>query len=211
MLKVLITSFALLISSVLYAESNPTKDLEQQLKGFTTMKANFKQVMLNEKGKPMQNSSGSMVLKRPGFFRWYTHQPNRQILVVKKDKLYIYDIDLEQLTINEMNMQQDSAPAVLLSDSTSNLDDVYTITQKPGKAKESTWYILNPKAEQENFVWMKLLFKKSRLLNMDFKDKMGQVTKIKFSNIVLNKPIKEKIFEIKPPKNVDVIDNTAKE
>lgn len=209
MLKTIMLSVFFVVLPTAYAVADTADELTKHLNGFTSMKANFKQTIVNDKNKPVQNSSGSMVLKRPGLFRWYTHQPNRQILVVKSDKLWIYDLDLEQLTINRLNLQQDSAPAVLLSDTSDNFAKIYTISSKPGKAKNSVWFTLVPKSEQDNFVWMKLLFNDSKLLAMQFKDKMEQTSKIKFSNIILDKKIQEKVFTIKPPKDVDVIDNTA--
>ena len=98
---------------------------------------------------------------------------------------------------------------MLLSDSNDDLSQIYTITEKPGKTKKSVWFTMVPKKEQDNFVWMKLEFSGAKMLSMQFKDKMGQISKIKFSNIVLDKSIKDKVFTIKPPKGVDVIDNTA--
>ena len=115
----------LMLSSATIAATDAVTQLMKHLDSFTSMKANFKQVIVDENNKPVQNSSGSMVLKRPGLFRWYTHQPNRQILVVKDNLLYIYDIDLEQLTINPLAVEQDSAPAVLLNQSHADFSQNY--------------------------------------------------------------------------------------
>lgn len=208
MLRLFILLTAIMITSYVGAATQAAIDLKQHLDACSSMKANFKQVVISSTDKPLQQSSGSMVLKRPGFFRWYTHQPNRQIIVVNDEKAWIYDIDLAQLTINHLDLQEDSALAILLSHSKGNFDQRYQIRKKVSSSKKAVYFTLIPKSEHDHFTWIKFLFYDKQLVGMDFKDKMGQISKIKFSNIVLNKKINENIFKINPPKDVDIINNT---
>jgi len=197
--------------SIYAIASDAQEQLQNHLSGLKTMKANFKQVIVDENNLPIQNSSGNMVLKRPGYFRWYTHQPNRQILIVNRQKLWIYDIDLAQMTINDIDTRQGSTPAVLLSDDTQRVVDLYKVSVKSTKSLDAHWFTLIPLSNEENYQWMKLSFKNSQLLKIELKDRMGQITKIQFSQIVLNKPVKNSLFQLESVSNVDIIDNTLKE
>ncbi len=206
MKQALVVGLMAILASTVCVANQAAIDLKHQLQGCTTMRANFKQVIKDHHNHPLQYSSGNMMLKRPGLFRWYTHQPNRQLLVVQGDKLWVYDIDLEQLTINRLDWY--SVPAMLLTNLVPDLEKSYTISEKVGKDNHDYWFTLTPKFDQDNFIWIKLLFNESKLLQMNFKDKMGQTFIINFSHIVLNKPLRHSLFQIKPPLGVDVIDNS---
>ena len=45
---------------------------------------------------------------------------------------------------------------------------------------------------------------KDTLAGMELKDNFGQLTRIYFSNIILNAPLKQTLFEFNPPKGADV-------
>ena len=189
----------------LYASTAETQ-LAEMLTSFSNMKANFNQVIKDNEANVLQKSSGSMAIQRPGKFRWYTHQPNRQLIIADKDKLWIYDIDLEQITTQNMPEQADSAPAVLLNDSIEQIKQFFSIKSQRG-SKKGKWFTLQPKDKHDSYAWVKLYFINNHLEKMQFKDNTDQVTRIQFSNVRLNKPLKNQLFEMQIPKGVDFIDN----
>src|SRR5437660_1200886 len=103
--KILILFF---FSLPLYA--NPSDDLIQLLNNIHTMQATFKQTVLDTKGKILSRSEGKMSLQRPGQFRWDVLRPNRQLIVTNGQKIWIYDVDLEQVTVRYLTHEAGEAP-----------------------------------------------------------------------------------------------------
>src|SRR3990167_7309636 len=100
MKKLLKVSAALLIlffSRSLFA-ATPASQLSQYLNHFTTFQADFNQNTVSQSHRAMQSSNGKMMLMRPGRFRWDTQNPSHQIVVTNGKTLWIYDIDLKQVT-----------------------------------------------------------------------------------------------------------------
>ncbi len=203
--KWLILLVCLLPFGQLYASTAEAR-LADVLTHFSNMTANFNQVIKDDDANVLQESSGSMAMQRPGKFRWDTHQPNRQLIIAVNDKLWIYDIDLEQITTQNMPEQSGSAPVVLLSDSVEKIKQFYSISSEPDR-KKGVWFTLKPKKENDHFIWVKLYVVDNRLEIMQFKDNNEQLTRIRFSAIILDKPLKQPLFEMQIPKGVDFIDN----
>ena len=42
-----------------------------------------------------------MALERPGRFRWQTKEPMEQLVVADGQKMWVYDVDLEQVTVKK--------------------------------------------------------------------------------------------------------------
>ena len=119
----------------------------------------------------------------------------------------IYDIDLEQLTINKVDEQGKSVPAILLGDSDQEIERAFSVSVKDGKSAADRSFTLTPKNNSDDFVWVKFVFNKGKLIAMQFKDKMDQKTVIEFKNIQMNKSINSAVFQVKPAAGVDVINN----
>ncbi len=68
-----------------------------------TIAGRFSQLTLDGSGTQLQETAGEMLLKRPGLFRWHTDEPMEQLLVSNGEKVWLYDPDLEQVTIQPMD------------------------------------------------------------------------------------------------------------
>src|SRR5258708_7700972 len=88
-------------TSALYAQS-PTEELQGKLNAINKMSANFDQT-IKAGNREVSNSLGTMALSRPGRFRWQTKSPLEQIIVADGKKLWIYDVDLEQVTVRKQD------------------------------------------------------------------------------------------------------------
>ena len=97
------------------AEDKPVKQLKAFLKESKSLTADFKQVLINEAGNPVQTSYGVFYLQRPGKFRWDYLKPFQQQIVSNSGKVWFYDTDLEQVTIKKLDESVGSTPALLLS------------------------------------------------------------------------------------------------
>ncbi|OHC90792.1 MAG: outer membrane lipoprotein carrier protein LolA, partial [Sideroxydans sp. RIFOXYD2_FULL_59_7] len=89
--------------------------LKSFISGTRSAQAEFTQTVLDSKGRKMQTASGTMQFVRPGKFRWEYRQPYAQLIVGDGEKFWLYDADLEQVTVRKLDAALGSSPAALLS------------------------------------------------------------------------------------------------
>ena len=191
-----------MLSNGAYASDQPIKKLQAFLKSSKSLTADFKQVLINEAGSPYQSSSGLFYLQRPGKFRWDYLKPFQQQIVSTSGKVWFYDADLEQVTVKTLDESVGSTPALLLSGEIS-LEDNF-IMENQGAEGDLLWIRLLPKNKESSFKYIVIGLKKGVLGGMELSDNFGQLTRIYFSNVVLNPPIKPSVFEFKAPAGADV-------
>jgi outer membrane lipoprotein carrier protein len=192
----------LLFTMVGYADDKPVKQLKAFLKNTKSLTADFKQVLINEAGNPTQTSYGVFYLQKPGKFRWDYLKPFQQQIVSTLGKVWFYDADLEQVTVKKLDESVGSTPALLLSGDLS-LEDNFTMEQQ-GVDGNLMWIKLLPKNKESSFKYVLIGLNNESLGGMELSDNFGQLTRIYFSNVILNPPLKTTLFEFKAPKGADV-------
>jgi outer membrane lipoprotein carrier protein len=190
------------IINTVYAEEQPVAQLKNFLSTSKSFSADFKQVLINELGNPVQTSYGVFYLQRPGKFRWNYAKPFQQEIVSTGGKVWFYDVDLEQVTIKNLDNSVGSTPALLLSGQVS-LEDNFTMEEQ-GVEGDMQWIRLVPKKPEGSFKYVTIGLEKGKLAGMELMDNFGQLTRIYFSKILLNPPLKPTLFDFTPPKGVDV-------
>lgn len=201
-----ITLFAFL--SVAHAAS-PSTDLTSLLNSIQSMKANFTQTVYNKKGKATQKSYGRMTMQRPGKFRWDVTKPMPQLIIANGAKLWVYDADLEQVTIRSLKKSAGETPALLLSHDNTSLDRDYIVKTLPKNAA-GQWFALTPKSRDSMFESIQMGFVNNQIREMRLQDSLGSNTVIQFQNIQMNPSIAASQFTFKPSAKIDVIDETRK-
>lgn len=189
-----------------YADSVAATTLNQLLSKIHTIRADFTQTITDKNAKAIQESTGQMSVERPGKFRWEVTKPVSQLVVTNGSRLWIYDPDLEQVTIRLLSKEVGESPARLLSDTTNSLDKDFIVEMTKKNAEIS--FLLKPKSENSMFASIKLGFVKDELRDMVLQDRIGHTTAVEFYNITLNPTLAASLFAFKAPKNVDVIDET---
>lgn len=195
----------LILSLVLctYTHSSDHELLKKRLNNLNSMKASFLQTV-KEGGRVIQKNRGVLYLKRPGKFRWLTSTPTKQIIISDGKKLWIYDEDLEQVTIKKLNQELKGTPALFLSGYDKQLSDDYVIKYK--KFKNKDLFSLTPKViEQSSYLLIEIVYQKDLLQSLLLKDKLGQATILNLYNIKLAPKIPSKFFTFTPPAGVDVV------
>src|SRR5512139_3287101 len=170
----------LLFSNAGFAADEPVKKLQAFLKASKSLTADFKQVLINEAGNPVQTSYGVFYLQRPGKFRWDYLKPFQQQIVSTSGKVWFYDTDLEQVTIKKLDESVGSTPALLLSGDIS-LEDNFTM-ESQGVDGDLQWIKLLPKNQESSFKYILIGLNKGSLGGMELNDNFGQLTRIYFSN-----------------------------
>lgn len=170
---------------------------------FTSFQANFKQTVYDADDQVVQASSGEAFLKKPGRFRWNYQTPYKQLLVADGKVLWVYDIDLAQVTQRQMDKALSQAPAALLGGNV-DLEKQYRL-KNLGERDGVSWVQVTPKREQADFQTLYIGMGKQGPKVMQMRDALGQSTEIEFSKIQHNVKMNDKLFKFTPPKGADVI------
>ncbi len=200
MLRVLIVLLSL---SPMFAHADAVQRLRAFFQSTAAMRAEFQQTVFDNQGRKMQEVSGSMQLQRPGKFRWDYNQPYVQVIVGDGQKVWLYDPDLEQVTVRALDKMLGSSPAALLAggkeiDKTFNLKDL-------GRQEALEWAEATPKEKESGFERVLLGFGNDGLQQMNIHDSFGHVTVIEFSKLERNPRLQAQSFKFTPPAGVDVL------
>lgn len=192
---------ALFVLVPMLASADAAEDLKTRIDRIQDLKGQFKQVLTDKTGSMLQTSSGEFALKRPGYFLWESAAPYEQTVIGTPEKVWVYDPDLEQVTVRRADDQAGDNPARLLSGDLAALRSNYEVT-----VKDATYH-LEPKSIDSPYRYIEFNFNKDSLAGLSFKDKLEQQTRIDFDGLQLNTNIPAEIFTFTPPQGVDVILN----
>jgi outer membrane lipoprotein carrier protein len=177
--------------------------LKALLEQTTTARARFAQMVLDRNLKQLQQVTGTMQFSRPGKFRWEYDKPYEQTIVSDGSRLWLYDKDLNQVTVRRLDRALGSSPAALLAGS-NEIEKSYTLTSA-GSQDGLDWLDAVPKTQDTAFERIRLGFGKAGLEAMELRDQFGQITVIKFSTIERNAQLPQEAFRFTPPPGADVI------
>lgn len=207
--------FLLCILNPAQSEPEPvqvSKTLEQFFQTTQSMQTNFEQTIKNNRGKVLEQSIGKLILSRPDKFILEYTSPAEQQYISNGKTIWIYDVELEQVSIKVLDENIGDSPALLLSSNENvylhyDVSDVSNVALK--ESDEHQWVQLIAKKEEMTFEKVLLAFKDNILMQMIMHDSFGQITQLKFSNIQVNKPFSFRRFNFVPPEGVDVIGSTS--
>ncbi len=168
-----------------------------------TLQADFDQQVVDSEQNIHQSSQGHMWIKRPGRFRWDYETPYRQQIVADGERLWSYDEDLEQVTVQKVSDVLTSTPAMLLSGG-QPLEEVFVVEELT--AGNSAGQVqLTPKSDDSNVTAITLYFDAGTLVRIRALDSFGNTTTFTFSNLERNHKLDAQIFRFTPPANADVV------
>jgi outer membrane lipoprotein carrier protein len=141
--------------------------LKAMLNETTTVKARFAQTVLDKNNKTLQTSTGTMEFSRPGRFRWEYTKPYEQTIVGDGSKLWIYDKDLNQVTVRKLDRALGASPAALLAGSNA-IDKAYAL-KSGGESGGLDWLEATPRTQDTAFDRIRLGFGKTGLEAMELR------------------------------------------
>ena len=183
------------------------KKLKSFYQDVRSLRAHFYQQLRDRKGDVVQESSGTVVLRRPDKFRWDYVKPYPQLIVGDGKNVWIHDTELEQVTIKPMKNAVGNAPAMVLSGKRPLEKDFFI--REVGRKNGLLWLELKPKKEGSDFKLVRLGFGKN-LRQLVMVDNFDQVTTIRLDKVYINPRLKDKLFVFVMPKGVDVIGKPSK-
>ena len=163
----------------------------------------FKQQVYDRKHKLTQEASGTLAFQRPGKFRWTYAKPYAQLIVGDGAKVWVYDEDLNQVTVRQLDRALGSTPAALLAGS-NEIERAFKLSDK-GEKDGLEWVEAVPREKDSNFETIRMGFGFSGLEIMELADSFGQTTVLKFTALHRNPKLNAALFTFVPPKGADVI------
>ncbi len=176
--------------------------LQVKLNAIRTMSASFNQVVKAKKH-ALSHSSGTMALSRPGRFRWQTHQPMAQTVIADGHRLWVYDVELEQVTVKKQNPGLGGTVGLFLSGYNDTLARDFEVTRQFNGQHDD--FDLRAKSNKANFQRVKLMFVGNALQGIVLFDQLGQQTDVRLSHVNINQTLAPALFQFKAPKGVDVV------
>jgi len=197
-----ISLFSLLLAN--FAHAGASDKLKSFIASSQSGQANFTQVVQDKKGKKIQSASGTMQFVRPGKFRWVYQKPYEQIIVGDGAKFWLYDVDLNQVTVKKLDAALGSSPAALLS---GNNEIERAFVLKDSATRDSLeWLEATAKAPDTGFEKIAMAFNtQGELMVMELRDAFGLKTELRFSKMQINPQLASSLFKFVPPKGADVL------
>jgi outer membrane lipoprotein carrier protein len=181
--------------------------LEQFLESTQTMRAEFQQLLWNSEGQLVEKAEGIVFLKRPNRFIWSYELPFEQQVVADGENLWIYDVDLDQVTVSPLDETIAATPAMLLSGGQGVLDAFEVLNDF--FIDGTHWIELQPKHRGSDFSTIRLGFNSGKLLKLELVDGLNQLTEMEFSRLELNPELMDDLFDFTPPRDIAVIGQEA--
>lgn len=197
----LVASFLLLLCAM-PARADAVADLQAILGGLRTLQGEFTQTVVSRSGKN-QVSSGRVAIQRPGKFRWNYRKPYEQLIVGDGKDVWLYDPDLNQVTVKQIDKALDASPAALLSGD-NQLEKRYRLKSLPARNGLS-WVEAVPRQNDNNFNRVRIGFINKSIRRMELEDSFGQTTHVDFHGLVANGRVDAGQFRFTPPKGADVV------
>jgi outer membrane lipoprotein carrier protein len=200
-LKTLLTVTILLLSP--WAHAGAIDQLHRFLQSTRTLKAEFAQIVIAKNGRKPQQSSGIVSISRPGKLRWEILKPYPQLVIGDGEKIWIYDQELQQVTVRKAGQAISGSPAALLAGN-NDLEKNFDL-KEAGNADGMAWVEATPKSNESGFERVRLGFAGADLKAMELNDSFGQTTQVSFSKIERNPALPANHFKFTPPAGVDVV------
>lgn len=172
------------------------------------LQGEFDQRVYDSRGQVTEHSTGTIALKAPRQFRWEYVEPFPQLIVADGNNVWIYDPDLEQVSVRVQSFEEQGSPLTALIDR-EELDRQFDVTE--GSSEDALhWLILSPKADDAQFSQARLGFDDNAgLARMELDDALGQRTVVSFTGWERNPAFTGAEFRFTPPPGVDVVGETA--
>lgn len=183
--------------------------LERFFSEVSTLEARFEQVVLDENLNPIDDSRGTLWIARPGRFRWDYEPPDALQIVGDGSRVWLHDIELEQVTVRDQSRALGRTPAILLAGA-GDLERTYDVVDL-GAQGPFNWLNLLPKDEDSGFTQVRIGFEGSRLRVLELLDTLDQRTRIAFTDLRENAPLADAQFEFVPPDGIDIIDQSGEQ
>jgi outer membrane lipoprotein carrier protein len=190
----------ILIALALPAHGRNVSQLKDYYQSVQSLRGEFVQTTKDEAGQVIETARGKVLIERPDRFRWSYSEPFAQEIVADGKQLWVYDVDLEQVTVRPLKDVLGVGPALLLSGDYKTLEQSFAI-QPEGDG----WFTLVPKRDDWDFQAVRLKMDEGVPQVIEVDGGLGQTTRLELTELQRNAKIDAAQFKFTPPPGVDVI------
>jgi len=197
----------LLLTALLAAASPVWADAVDTLKNFVqdvkSGRAAFTQTVSSPDGAKKRTTKGSFEFSRPGRFRFEYDKPFEQLIVADGQKVWLYDPDLNQVTVRPMSQALGATPAALLAGGALEKDfQLKAMDDRDGLQ----WAEAVPREKDSQFQSVRVGFRGGALAALEILDNFGQKSLLNFSDVQSNAAVPADHFRFTPPAGADVLE-----
>lgn len=185
------------------AQAGAVDQLRSFLAATKTARGEFSQRVTVGK-KPPVASSGRFEFERPGRFRWTYEKPYEQVIVADGEKLYVYDRDLNQVTVKKLGAALPASPASILFGA--DFEREFEV-RDDGERDGASWIVAKPRARDSQFDSIRIGFRDAVPVAMQIADSFGQTTVLSFDRFERNPKLDADRFRFVAPKGADVLED----
>jgi len=138
----------------------------------------------------------------PGKFAWIYTEPFEQRIIADGSELWVYDVELDQVTVKPMDASISNAPIMILMKE-SDVTQQFKVIEV-GQRKFLYWIELEPQAKDLEYQRIFIGLEDGNLRAMELQDQFGQSTQIVFENMRVGVVHDPATFRFVPPPGVDV-------
>lgn len=187
-----------------FVYAGATDKLKDFIASTRSAQADFTQEVRDRNGQRIQSASGTMQFVRPGKFRWVYQKPYEQLILGDGEKFWLYDKELNQVTVKKMDAALGSSPAALLSGN-NEIERGFALKDN-GTRDGLEWLQATPRNQDTSFEKILMAFNaQSDLVVMELQDSFGHITVLRFSRLQHNPQLTPQLFKFVPPKGVDLL------
>ena len=197
------TACALLLAGcALAARADAVDLLRDFVRDAKSGQASFTQTVTSPDGAKTKTSSGSFEFSRPNRFRFEYRKPFEQTIVGDGRQVWLYDADLNQVTVRPMSEALGATPAALLAGTAIERDFEL---KADGAAQGLEWVQALPKKKDGSFQALRVGFAGKQLAALEIVDSFGQRSLLRFADLRTNIAPSAQAFEFTPPKGAEVL------
>ena len=197
------------VALLLVAATSPVRaDAVDALREFAreakTGRAAFTQMVTSPDGAKKKTSSGSFEFARPNRFRFAYAKPFEQQIIGDGQRLWLYDVDLQQATVRAMDKALGATPAALLAGASPDKD--FELSPLPAM-QGLEWVQATPRDKEAlaNLQSLRVGFRGNTLAAIELVDGFGQRSLLTFTALVINVALAPDTFRFVPPPGVEVL------
>lgn len=191
------------VACTAFAATGARARLDAFANGLHSLRGDFSQTVYDAHGNITGSSHGMLALEAPRLFRWQVTDPYKQLIVADGRKVWVYEPDLQQVTVRNQGAEEAHSPLTVLTD-LSQLDSEFKASDA-GSRDGLEWLRLVSRSKNPQFDYAEIGFDASGPRRMVFKDTLGNKTEIAFSGWQRNPSLPASTFTFVPPKGTDVV------
>jgi outer membrane lipoprotein carrier protein len=180
--------------------------LRTYLDEFQSLRAKFRQEVVNRDMELVEQASGEVILQKPGRFVWNYEQPYERVIMSDGERIWLYEADLEQVTVRRFDTAIGATPAALLTGTADVLDHFEYVDASSVEGLELIQ--LKPRSPESDFESIILGFDGDSLVQIALLDRLAQRTRLYLTEIEQPASVRADEFVFVIPEGVDVIGET---